>query len=145
MLIKNIRHLGLVVTDMERALKFYHELLGLKIQGETEEEGLFIDTLLKQKNSKLKTIKLSSEDNATRLELISYENKLPSYNKKQLDQSGLTHISLTVHNLDETYSILKERGIEFNCPPTLSVNQNLKVTFCRDFEGNFLELTEEIP
>ena len=67
------------------------------------------------------------------------------YNKKQLDQSGLTHISLTVHNLDETYSILKERGIEFNCPPTLSVNQNLKVTFCRDFEGNFLELTEEIP
>ena len=86
MLIKNIRHLGLVVTDMEKALKFYHELLGLKIQGETEEEGLFIDTLLKQKNSKLKTIKLSSEDNATRLELISYENKEAACNKLLVNQ-----------------------------------------------------------
>ena len=60
----------------------------------------------------------------------------------RINYHHITKFETLTEKLD---NILKERGIEFNCPPTLSVNQNLKVTFCRDFEGNFLELTEEIP
>ena len=142
---KNIRHFGLVVTNMEKALEFYHDLLGLHIQGKTVENGDFISTLLDGKNVELKTIKLSADDNSTRLELLEFNNpKISTTKKITLFEPGFTHISLTVKNLETLYSHLRKSGIEFNCSPTISPNGTLKVGFCKDFEGNYLELTEEI-
>ena len=79
---KNIRHLGLVVKDMNKALIFYRDLLGLKIQGITEEKGFFINQILSKDNVILKTIKLSANDNNTRIELIQYISNESIFNKK---------------------------------------------------------------
>ena len=142
---KNIRHMGLVVSDMEKALYFYRDLLGLKIQGTTNEEGNFINQLLNKEDIKLKTVKLSTDDNTTRIELLEFSNPKSNQNKKiELFNTGFTHVAFTVDNLDEIYMHLKNGGVQFNCPPKLSPNGMLKVTFCRDFEGNYLELTQEI-
>ena len=43
---KAVRHFGIVVQDMERALHFYRDLLGLRIKRDMQEEGEFIDTIL---------------------------------------------------------------------------------------------------
>ena len=137
--------MGLVVSDMEKALYFYRDLLGLKIQGTTNEEGNFINQLLNKKDIKLKTVKLSTDDNTTRIELLEFSNPKSNQNKKiELFNTGFTHVAFTVDNLDEIYMHLKNCGVQFNCPPKLSPNGMLKVTFCRDFEGNYLELTQEI-
>lgn len=142
---KNIRHVGLVVSDMKKALNFYRDLLGLKIQGTTYDKGDFINQLLVKEEIELKTIKLSADDNATRIELLEFSNPPHNQNKNTgLFSRGLTHVSLTVNNLDDLYLRLRKAGVEFNCPPQLSPNGRLKVTFCKDFEGNYLELTEEI-
>jgi len=130
---------------MEKALEFYHDLLGLHIQGKTVENGDFISTLLDSENVELKTIKLSADDNSTRLELVEFNNpKISTTKKITLFEPGFTHISLTVKNLETLYLRLRKFGIEFNCPPTISPDGTLKVAFCKDFEGNYLELTEEI-
>ena len=142
---KNVRHVGLVVSNMEEALKFYRDLLGLKIRGATDEYGDFISGLLGRKKVELKTIKLSADDNTTRIELIEFSNPKSIQNKKtELFNQGFTHVGLTVNNLDEMYGRLKEAGVQFNCPPKLSQNGTLKVAFCKDFDGNYLELTQEI-
>jgi glyoxylase I family protein len=143
--LKNIRHVGLVVSDIVKALEFYRDLLGLKIQGTTDEKGDFINKLLAKENIELKTIKLSADDNATRIELLEFSGPKSNHNEKiRLSNSGFTHIALTVNNLDEMYLRLKKANVQFNCPPKLSPNGKLKVTFCRDFEGNYLELIEEV-
>jgi len=130
---------------MDKALEFYHDLLGLHIQGKTVENGDFISKLFNSENVELKTIKLSADDNSTRLELLEFNNPKISKTKKiMLFESGFTHISLTVKNLETLYLRLRKFGIEFNCPPTISPNGTLKVAFCKDFEGNYLELSEEI-
>ena len=142
---KNIRHVGLVVSDIEKALEFYRDLLGLKIQGTTDEKGDFINQMFTKENIELKTIKLSADDNATRIELLEFSNPKSNQNKKiELTNSGFTHIALTVNNLNEMYLRLRKADVQFNCPPKLSPNGKLKIAFCRDFEGNYLELTEEI-
>ena len=141
---KNIRHIGLVVSNLDKALTFYRDLLGLKIQGTTSEEGDFISTIISIDNVKLKTIKLSADDNSTRIELIELLSKIPTNNTEQLSTKGFTHIALTVSNLDELYTKLQNKGIEFTCEPKVSPNGKLKITFCKDFEGNFLELTQEL-
>jgi len=143
--LKNIRHVGLVVTNMEKALIFYRDLLGLKIQGSTLEKGNFINQLLSKQGIELRTIKLSADDNATRIELLEFSTPKSNRNKtSELFNLGLTHVSLTVVNLDDLYLKLRNAGVDFNCPPTISPNGMLKVTFCKDFEGNYLELTEEL-
>jgi catechol-2,3-dioxygenase len=143
--LENIRHVGLVVSDLEKALEFYQDLLGLHIQGETDESGNFISKMLSSENVKLKTIKLSANDNSTRLELLKISNpEITTVKGTSLLNLGYTHISLTVKNLDELYIKLKNSNIKFNSPPTISPNGSLKVVFCKDFEGNFLELIEEI-
>ena len=143
--LENIRHFGLVVSNLEKALVFYQDLLGLSIQGKTEESGDFISKMLSFENIKLKTVKLSANDNSTRLELLEFENpKINSTKKNNLFEPGFTHISLTVKNLDELCVRLKNSNIEFNSQPTISPNGSLKVVFCKDFEGNYLELIEEI-
>jgi len=130
---------------MEKALEFYRDLLGLKIQGTTDEKGDFISQLLSNENIEVKTVKLSADDNATRIELLQFFSPKSNQNEKiGLLRPGFTHVALTVSNLDETYSRLRENNVQFNCPPTISPNGKLKVTFCRDFEGNHLELIEEI-
>ena len=130
---------------MDKALEFYHDLLGLNIQGKTNEKDDFISKLLNSKNVELKTIKLAADDNSTRLELLQFINsKSPKTKKITLFEPGFTHISLTVKNLEELYLHLIKFNVNFNCPPLISQDGNLKVAFCRDFEGNYLELTEEI-
>lgn len=143
--LENIRHFGLVVSNLEKALIFYRDLLGLCVQGKTDENGDFISKMLSSENVKLKTVKLSANDNSTRLELLEFKNpKINSTKKTNLFEPGFTHISLTVKNLDELYIRLKNSNIEFNSQPTISPNGALKVVFCKDFEGNYLELIEEI-
>jgi catechol-2,3-dioxygenase len=143
--LENIRHLGLVVSNMEKALEFYHDLLGLHIQGKTEEKGNYISKLLATENVDLKTIKLSADDNSTRIELIQFTNpKNHQTNEIQLFEPGFTHISFTVKNLDELSTRLKNSQIEFNCLPMTTPNGTLKIVFCKDFEGNYIELIEEI-
>ena len=142
---ENIRHFGLVVSNLEKALVFYRDLLGLCVQGKTDENGDFISKILFSENVKLKTVKLSANDNSTRLELLEFDNpSINSTRKTSLFEPGFTHISLTVKNLDELCVRLKNSNIEFNSQPTISPNGSLKVVFCKDFEGNYLELIEEI-
>ena len=120
-------------------------MLGLKLQGSTDEYGDFISDLFAQDGIKLKTQKLSADDNATRIELIEFSNPESNQNEKvELLNQGFSHVALTVNNLDELYIRLKDAGVKFNSPPKLSLNKSLKVTFCKDFEGNYLELIQEI-
>lgn len=140
---ENIRHLGLVVVDLERALAFYRDLLGLHIQGKTDEKGSFISKILATKNVEVKTVKLSADDNSTRIELLKFNNS-KTKKKISLVEPGFTHIALTVKNLDELYLKLKKAKIKFNCSPTITPNGTIKILFCEDFEGNYLELIEEI-
>ncbi|KFM22142.1 Metallothiol transferase FosB protein [Marine Group I thaumarchaeote SCGC AAA799-B03] len=141
----NIRHVGLVVSDIQRSLEFYQNLLGLKIKGQTDEKGNFISTILNHQDIQVKTVKLSADDNATRLELLEFKNVSQNFvHKTTLFNSGFTHISLTVSNLDDLYVRLKNSDVEFVSAPQLSENKALKVVFCKDFEGNYLELIEEL-
>ena len=45
-MIKDVRHIGIVVNDMDISLKFYKDLLGLKIKSLAEEEGEFLDNMI---------------------------------------------------------------------------------------------------
>lgn len=141
---KSVRHFGIVVTDMEKSLKFYRDLLGLKIKVDAIEEGPFIDAISGLKNVKVRTVKMAADDGYL-IELLWYKSH-PRKRRENNDicNIGASHPAFTVENLDYEYERLKKNGVKFNCPPQISPDGKAKVTFCYDPDNTPIELVEEI-
>jgi catechol 2,3-dioxygenase-like lactoylglutathione lyase family enzyme len=141
-MIKQIRHTGLVVADLELALRFWRDLLGFKIDKQMDEFGPHIDAMMGLENVKVTTIKMSAPQGGI-IELLHF--------KSHPDESawlgkpystGYTHIALTVEDLDECYKKLSDEGVEFPAPPQYSPNGKVKVIYCKGPENILLELVE---
>ena len=105
-MIINFRHVGLVVTDLEKAKTFWCDLLGFKLIKEMDEFGPHIDEMMGLVNVRVTTAKLRAPDNSM-LELLFFESHpdKPIWEGTPFS-TGLTHISMTVSNLSETYKKL---------------------------------------
>lgn len=139
---KAIRHAGIVVSDLEKALYFYRDLLGLKVDKQMDETGDYIDRISGLKNVKVTTVKLAADD-GNLIELLYYHPHLGKANtNKGICQIGISHVAFTVEDLDVEYERLSKMGVQFNSPPQTSLDSYAKVTFCKDPDGSLVELVE---
>lgn len=140
-----IRHLGIVVKDLEKSLVFYRDLLNLKVKSRTVEFGDHLDKMLRAKTIMVTTIKMSTDDDSILIELLKFERpKIKSEKAPGPFKIGPTHIAFTVDNLEKVYQKLLANGTKFNCPPIIPPNGKVKVTFCKDPDGTLIELVEEL-
>jgi catechol 2,3-dioxygenase-like lactoylglutathione lyase family enzyme len=141
-MITQIRHTGLVVADLERALKFWCDVLGFRVSKKMEESGSHIDAMFGLKEVKLTTAKLAAPDGHL-IELLYFHSHpdQPDW-KGTVYSTGFTHIALTVDDLDATCQKLVEAGVTFYAPPQSSPDGYVKVTYGRGPEGVLLELVE---
>jgi catechol 2,3-dioxygenase-like lactoylglutathione lyase family enzyme len=140
----NVRHTGIVVSDAERSIDFYTNLLGFKIKKDMMESGDYIDNFSALKGVRVRTIKMALK-NGDMVELLWYEThpEQPDMSRS-ITRIGCSHFAMTVENLDETYERLVDAGVQFNSPPQLSPDGFAKVTFCKDPDGSLVELVEEL-
>lgn len=139
---KEIRHTGIVVSNMERSLGFYRDILGLKVVKDFIEKGKYIDSISGLLETRLRMIKLIT-DNGSMIELLQYIShpRQPPV-KSRIYDLGCSHIAFTVDNIDNEYKRLLEKDVKFNCPPCVSPDGYAKVTFCHDPDGTNIELVE---
>ena len=138
-----VRHVGLVVKDLQRALGFYQELLGLEEQRRMIERGPVIENMLGLKDVEVETVKLGTKDGITQIELLSFRSHpVAGPEKDRTLMVGLTHLAFTVDNLPQLYSDLSARGVLFQCPPQTSADGRFRLTYCQDPEGTWIELVE---
>lgn len=142
MAIKNIRHTGIVVTDMERSLRFYRDIMGLKLVIDFTEKGEYIDSVLNVTGANVRMAKLITEDGSM-IELLQYYSH-PE--KRDADNSiyeiGPTHVAFTVDDVDETYADWAARGVQCNSEPVVAPDGKAKLFFCQDPDGTFLEIVQ---
>ena len=143
-----LRHLGITVCDMEKMQNFYCNVLGCEITKTMEESGEVIDNFSGIKNVQVTTTKMKLPEGGM-VELLKYHspegNDTPLQNQyRQIIQIGVSHYALTVKNLDNLYERLKRENIKFFHKVQKSPDGNVKIAFCRDPEGNILELVEEL-
>jgi catechol 2,3-dioxygenase-like lactoylglutathione lyase family enzyme len=140
-MIKDIRHTGVVVMDLEASLYFYRDLLGFQVAKQMEEAGDYIDNISSLRNVKVTTVKMTSPTGQM-IELLKYHSHSTEQKMREICEIGISHIAFTVDDLDIEYERLKDKGIQFNSPPQLSPDGYAKVTFCRAPEGTLIELVE---
>jgi len=128
-----IEHIGIAVKDIEAALKFYAEILGLKLEGE--------EVVAEQK---VKTAFLPVGD--TEVELLeSTEADGPIAKFIEKRGEGFQHIAFKVDDLEATLRELEEKGIRLiDRKPRIGAG-NKKIAFLhpKSTFGVLVELSEE--
>jgi catechol 2,3-dioxygenase-like lactoylglutathione lyase family enzyme len=138
------RHVGIVVKDLAKTKDFWTNLIGFKLHIDAKEISPYIDELLGIANPELRTVKLIDE-NGFIIELLEFANHSTKDNwEGNLSTTGLTHIALTVSNLESLTVKLKECDYKFISEIKKSPNGAVKVVFLRGPEGLMLELVEQL-
>jgi catechol 2,3-dioxygenase-like lactoylglutathione lyase family enzyme len=140
--ISAIRHTGLVVTDMERAIHFWRDLLGFRLMRQIDEAGPHIDAMMGLQGVKVTTAKLAAPD-GNLIELLKFHSHPDKAAwEGQPFSTGFTHIALTVSDLDSLLERLAPLGVTVPAPPQLAPDGFVKVVYAKGPEGVLLELVE---
>lgn len=141
-MISTIRHTGLVVADLDRALHFWCDLLGFKLLKRMDESGPHIDAMMGLHDVLVTTVKLAAPD-GNLIELLRFHSHPDQSRWSGTPYStGFTHVALTVGNIDFCFSKLSKEGVHFFASPQLSPDGSVKVIYARGPEGILLELVE---
>ncbi len=136
--------MGIVVEDLDKTRAFWINTLGFKMHIEAKEESPYINELLAIKDPALTTVKLIDSKGFI-IELLKFENyQVEKSWSGDLKTTGLTHIALTVDNLDELVDILRKLDYQTISDVKTSPSKKVKVVFVRGPEGIMLELVQEL-
>lgn len=141
-MISTIRHVGLVVSDLDKALQFWCETMGFVVERQMEETGSHLDAMMGLNDVRVTTAKLADPD-GNLLELLCFA----SHRDKdqwigQPYSTGFTHIALTVSDVDEMCLRLRNVGLDIPIQPQYSPDGCVKVLYVRGLEGILIELVE---
>lgn len=136
-------HVGLCVSDLDRAARFYGEVLGFRRLSQIEIGGQSVARLLGLEDVLLRAVYL--ERDGFRLELLHYA--LPGHAEevtpRPMNRIGLTHLSLRVRALDALLEVLRKAGVEVLESRHLSMpGIDAGAVFIVDPDGTLIELVE---
>ena len=148
MKVTGVRHTGIVVSDMARSLRFYRDLLGMKVWADFKDDSTYVQEVTDVPGAHIWMIKLMPENapgaphvgSIELLQYVSHPSEIPPVTRAC--DVGCNHLALQVDDIDALYQKLTVEGIRFHAPPTLSADGGAKVTYCRDPEGVIVELVE---
>ena len=97
-----------MVNDLEKNKDFWMNSLGFQLHVEALEQSPYIDELLAIKDQNLTTVKLIDSKGFI-IELLKFDNyQVEKSWSGDLKTTGLTHIALTVDNVEELVGNLKK-------------------------------------
>ena len=146
-----IMHVGLTVSDLERSIAFYRDVLGLEFTGSLVMEGKETDALFGREDSKCRVAYLKGTDDvkAPSLELICFENARIEKDEMSLFRTSISEICFYTPHIDEDYEKFRRLGI-----PCISAPQGFdftrdgfgrsKALYLRDPDGIIVELMETL-
>lgn len=118
-MIKQIAHVGVTVSDLDRSIAFYRDVLGLDFKGEMLMEGPETDRLFGRENVKARVAYLNGSDHimCPPVELIQFTTHLAEANQADLFKTSISEICFATEDIWKVYNELLEKGVEFISEP----------------------------
>lgn len=139
----SLRHVGIVVSNLEEALKLYQEYLECELVTQyTELKGEYQSTLVGIENVEMRAAILRTQDN-NRIELLEYVSH-PGKKRVPLctNDIGASHFAMTVEDLQRLYDRRTSYEVQFISPPLRSPDGFTKVAYAVLMEECIVELVE---
>ena len=137
MTVRRIHHVGITVSDMERALGFYRDLLGLRVLADTRLTRPEIATLLG-----------TDEIDVRIVELLQYSAPPGHHLDYTSRDPGSAHVAFAVDDLDRIQEGIEATGGSVishdvvKAADTEGIFARARLLYVRDPEGMILELVE---
>lgn len=136
-MIRGVDHVGITVSDLNRAIDFYKNVLGLEVGERWEFES---DATLGSSMRLPRKVAFIKVDDS-RLELLDHAERTKARPEGLPGTTvGIHHIAFAVDGIHDYASALQKKGIRFNTGPVDI--KDLTVAFLEDPDGNMLELCE---
>lgn len=143
MSVLRLSHVGICVSDLERSIRFYRDLLGFKRVSELEISGEPTTTLLQLDDVDLHAVYL--ERDGTRIELLHYRRPgaTGDGSPRAMNQLGLTHLSFRVDQLSALLQTLKTAGVCVLERSKIDIPAfDAAAVFVTDPDGTLIELVQ---
>lgn len=145
MIISGVHHTGLIVTDLDRSIEFYHGVLGFPFSSEPSPwfDGEQLADGVGVPGARLRQCCLRVGDSI--LELLEYANREPSDGPVHQNHLGAAHVALRVDDIEAVKADLAARGVEFLSEPNVvddGVLAGWRWVYFHDPDGIPLELVE---
>ena len=116
-------HTCINVTDLERSLKFYDQILGFKLERRQE---------VPENNAEMAFI---NDGSGGAIELTHWRDK-PDY----VEGDQLDHIAVEVSNVNDAIEEFRAKGVKIAKEPFSLAGSSLKLAFIQDPDGVWIEL-----
>jgi catechol 2,3-dioxygenase-like lactoylglutathione lyase family enzyme len=150
-MIRAIDHINIVVSDLERSVKFYTELLGFEKTNSAHMEGEWIESIVGLKGVVADVVFIVAPAGEPRIELLSYKTPtgeaIPQ--NSMANTIGLRHIALRVDDIHSASEKLREAGVKLLSGPVIVPGSvvthdagHKMLCYFHDPDGTLLEITE---
>jgi catechol 2,3-dioxygenase-like lactoylglutathione lyase family enzyme len=150
-MIRGIDHINLVVSDLERSVRFYCDVLGFRKTHDVYMEGGWIDAVVGLSGVKGLVAFVEPPGGGVRLELLHYVSPPGAAcpENSRANTRGLRHIALRVDGLPAMVERLRSAGVTLFSEPVLVPAGVVKfaagdktLVYFLDPDGVILELAE---
>jgi catechol 2,3-dioxygenase-like lactoylglutathione lyase family enzyme len=137
-----LTHVGICVSDLERSLRFYLDLLGFVYEHELSVAGEPSATLLRLRDVDLHAVYLVRD--GVRIELLHFASpSAPARRERTMHEPGLTHLSFRVVDLDATLAALRAAGERVLDETVIRIPEfQAAACFITDPDGQLIELVQ---
>lgn len=150
-MVGRIYHVGLTVSDLDRSVIFYRDILGLEFQGEILMVGEETDKMFHKKNCKARVAYLNGSKNMETppVELIQFVDDAVNNVQSDLFTTSISELCFYTDDIDLVYKNLIENNIECLSEPqyfdfTAQGFGKSKAFYFKDPDGIILEMMQPL-
>ena len=136
-------HIGVIVSDLDRSLEFYKEVVGMKQTGEfsVDETMAKESGLSKGVPFDVKVLKLGSGEEATQFKVMSFGARaVKQHNDYIYDHTGVQYVTINVKDLSPIVERVKDHDVTMRGNSPVKLGENRYLLLIRDPDGTFIEL-----
>lgn len=141
-----IHHSSITVSDMQRSVAFYRDVLGFEEIWSSDAagwvlEGPVADAVTDCPGTRQRLVFLRAGESL--VELVEYEPMQDQPQRKASDCGGM-HICFVTEDIDALYDRVVASGMRTHCEPQ-QVSEDARVFYFRDPDGAILEVATSMP
>lgn len=144
MKLTGVFHTGFTVSDIERSIAFYRDVLGMHLAHRQEGTAPYLGVVTGFPGARLQIAFLKvTPDDSYALELLQYVSHPAEPTDRATNRPGNGHLCFTVDDIHEWHRKLSALGVELRSEPvriTAGVNEGAYAVYLRDPDGFTIEL-----
>ena len=140
----HLHHTGFTVSDLDRSVAFYRDLLGCEVLATQEKQGGYLAAIVGYPDAHVRMAHLRVPGSEHVIELFEYLAPAGGHADVEPRNVGASHLCFIVSDLPALYDSLLEHGVSSFVSPPIEVDTGINrgglALYLRDPDGIMVEL-----